>query len=88
MHINMFPGGSPYLTGQEAWEVFFYLICGEYLSRNYRHVKRYQCGYFYVDVINKWVLFDNRNRTFYVDVFDSYRSLEEAIRDGEELFAA
>lgn len=81
---------TAYLTGSCAARRFCMLISGERGSRDYLLDKpEYNvCGYFYEELTGFWIAFDNRNRTLWVNYFKHEKEAREALRDGDEFFAA
>ena len=57
-------------------------------SRNYRFARGNEYGYYYEPRIRKWITFDNRMGTFYVEICDTDREAEQLLTDGNGLLAA
>lgn len=81
-----FPSGM--LQGDMAAACFFRLLEGERGSRAYVFADGGEFGYFFVAELRRWVVFDNRMATCFVEVCESAEKAEKLLEDGNELLAA
>ena len=70
------PTAKSCLLGDQAAACFFHLARGN------------EYGYYYEPRIRKWITFDNRMGTFYVEICDTDREAEQLLTDGNGLLAA
>ena len=82
------PTAKSCLLGDQAAACFFHLASGESRSRNYRFARGNEYGYYYEPRIRKWITFDNRMGTFYVEICDTDREAEQLLTGGNGLLAA
>lgn len=78
------------LEGISAAHKFFELAEGAFPNHSYKYGTGEEYGYFYSDDAEGYVVFDNRQRTFYVGVFQRYEDAIEQLRgdDDDDMFFA
>lgn len=78
------------LLGERAAACLLVLMTGERGARAYYQspTPLAEYGYYYESIVDRWIAFDNRAGTCYIEHYATEHEAKEALADGTELLAA